>query len=167
MNKPNVCKQCGRSFSHRPIKNGMFTTSSWDGGDTDGFCSEGCLNAYNAAAKRDQLEYEKKKGKKVLEKWKKDIEKLEEALEGDDPRAIAKARRGSGAGCGKVGCLIILLAILGFIGYVWISVKMEEAGEASPSKPAAAEQTKVVDELPQLETNENTAPSEQLEQNVE
>jgi len=141
----------------------MFSSFKTDGGNTNGFCSEGCLNAYEAAEKRRKLEYEQKKGKKLLKKWKEDIKRLEDALAGDDPKAIAKARRRGGSGClGKI-IKIIILVILVF----WISEKIKESREASPSKPAAAEQTKVVDELPPLETNENTAPSEQLEQNVE
>ena len=43
MSEPNVCKQCGRKFTHHPV--GVMTTHAW-GGDTHGFCSEGCKREY-------------------------------------------------------------------------------------------------------------------------
>ena len=43
MSEPNSCKQCGRKFTHRPV--GVATTHFF-GGDTHGFCSEGCMRAY-------------------------------------------------------------------------------------------------------------------------
>ena len=135
------------------------------------------MRAYEAEQKRIRLESEKKKGAKALKKWEKelgklkdDIARLKEALGGNEPKAIAKARKRRGGGC--MGCigkifLIILLAIVGMVIYTTMEEMEKRKAQAgnAPSKTAVESRTNAVDELPPLELNTNTnAPTARAEE---
>lgn len=102
MDRPNTCMRCGQDFYHAPKWAPGIHTQKLGGGNTNGFCSDACLNAYldsqkqakeakrrakeserlaDAEEKRRQQEKDhekaRKEAKEALEKAKKNVKKWE------------------------------------------------------------------------------------------
>lgn len=147
MAKPNVCKQCGKEFTHTPVYSGIHSHGIFeDGGHTDGFCSGGCLKAYKSREKAEKaqaraedrrIQEEKRRQKLVKEhenarteakealekaqknvkKWEKVVEKLESAIESDDIEELKDATLELTSWSSVVITLLILLDVGAAVWY--------------------------------------------------
>lgn len=94
--KPNVCKQCGRSFNHSPLHDGLFTPSGIFGGDTTGFCSKGCQRAYHATEQQSkEVAKQARAARKIAkeEEKRRNLEKKHEEKRKEAQDALKKAQK--------------------------------------------------------------------------
>ena len=158
------CRECGQTFSVEVER--AFSPES------EGFCSEGCRETARKRWREEALRKWREKGKKMLAKWEKSLEKdtekrknrineLSSAMRGDDPDAIIKAIKGSPF---KRFCRLlwwILKAIplyIGLVCTVYCAVKFYHAIKPDlerNEKPAAitSEMPPVEDSLGTVNTN--------------
>lgn len=98
------CPVCGKEFMQQH--------------DDDNYCSETCH-------RKARLQYEKPRAEKVLEKWKKELEKsqkkyraridkLSAAINSNDPEAMLAARKGS-LFKRSLGCLFVILQVVALL----------------------------------------------------
>lgn len=90
-----VCKQCGREFSHTPY--GVVFTFTGLGTDTDdrGFCSKGCMNAYEREKKQAKEAAQRERAAKKLakeEEKRRNLEKKHEEKRKEAQDALKKAQ---------------------------------------------------------------------------
>ena len=126
---------------HEPKFAGLISPSGLFGGCTTGFCSDGCLKAFEAAEKRekaakaaakaeqkrqDQLkrhENARKEAKEALEtarknvaKWQKKVERIESAIRSDDVGELESAATETTS---WATCFIVLLLLVDVAAAVW------------------------------------------------
>lgn len=172
MDKPNVCKYCGREYNHSPIGTAF---RGMGGGSTTGYCSQKCWDAAQARSreeerrcKAERLQKMKEKGKKALAKWEKKfekdaekrkarIDKLSAAIRGDDPKAIAKAMKAMNGGFFSrlwraLKTIVFCLGVIVIINWAVTFYMMASGNNGNKRSAGCIEKPiEVVNELPPLE----------------